>query len=322
MLDLLLIPLLLQVALPAGLLLWLALGRPRDGATWLMTVVLATGCIGLIAKSGLWLMLPAWLPAAYAALLLAAAAVSLRRLRAIAFRPRGSRAVAGLVLRGGAIVVVAALLAHVARGRRPPSGELVDLAFPLRSRTPAGRYLVVNGGSVTMLNAHRMTRKGERFTPYRGQSHAVDLVRTDRRGRRARGALPRDPAAYVIFGDSVVAPCTGRVAVAEDGHPDMPPPEADLVHLAGNHVIVACRDAWVLLGHLQRTSVRVTAGDAVHVGDVLGLVGNSGNTGEPHLHIHAQRPGTAAAPLGGEPLPIRLGGRYLVRNDRITPPGR
>ena len=52
-------------------------------------------------------------------------------------------------------------------------------------------------------------------------------------------------------------------------------------------------------------------------GDVLGLVGNSGNTGEPHLHVHAQRPGSAIARLSGEPVPIRLGGRYLVRNDRI-----
>ena len=52
-------------------------------------------------------------------------------------------------------------------------------------------------------------------------------------------------------------------------------------------------------------------------GHVLGRVGNSGNTGEPHLHVHAQRPGSTIAPLSGEPVPIRLGGRYLVRNDRV-----
>lgn len=51
--------------------------------------------------------------------------------------------------------------------------------------------------------------------------------------------------------------------------------------------------------------------------DGMGLVGNSGNTGEPHLHIHAQRPGSAIAPLSGEPVPVRFGGRYLVRNDRV-----
>jgi hypothetical protein len=35
------------------------------------------------------------------------------------------------------------------------------------------------------------------------------------------------------------------------------------------------------------------------------------------LHVHAQRPGSPIAPLSGEPVPIRLGGRYLVRNDRV-----
>ncbi len=39
--------------------------------------------------------------------------------------------------------------------------------------------------------------------------------------------------------------------------------------------------------------------------------------GEPHLHIHAQRPGSTIAPLSGEPVPTRFGGRYLVRNDRV-----
>jgi murein DD-endopeptidase MepM/ murein hydrolase activator NlpD len=61
-------------------------------------------------------------------------------------------------------------------------------------------------------------------------------------------------------------------------------------------------------------------GSAVAVGDWLGSVGNSGNTGEPHLHVHAQRPGPEGTPLGGDPLPILFYGRYLVRNDRVVVP--
>jgi hypothetical protein len=49
-------------------------------------------------------------------------------------------------------------------------------------------------------------------------------------------------------------------------------------------------------------------------------VGNSGNTGEPHLHVHAQRPGSASAPLGGAPLQILFDGRFPVRGDRIEVP--
>jgi len=61
-------------------------------------------------------------------------------------------------------------------------------------------------------------------------------------------------------------------------------------------------------------SVRVVAGQELQTGERLGEAGNSGNTGEPHLHIHAQTPGTADAPLAGTPLPIRIGGRYRYRN--------
>jgi murein DD-endopeptidase MepM/ murein hydrolase activator NlpD len=145
----------------------------------------------------------------------------------------------------------------------------------------------------------------------------VDLVRINRAGLRVAGLLPADPAAYLIYGDPVFAPCRGRVVVAEDGAADMPPPQVDRAHMAGNHVILECGSAWIVLGHLKRGSVAVQAGQIVELGHVLGFVGNSGNTGEPHLHIHAQRPGSTIAPLSGEPVPIRLDGRYLVRNDRV-----
>lgn len=43
-------------------------------------------------------------------------------------------------------------------------------------------------------------------------------------------------------------------------------------------------------------------------GDAIGLVGNSGSTTEPHLHIHAVDPGTHAG------VPITFEGRFPVRN--------
>ena len=38
--------------------------------------------------------------------------------------------------------------------------------------------------------------------------------------------------------------------------------------------------------HLQRNSVAVRTGDRVARGQVLGRLGNSGNTNAPHLHFH------------------------------------
>ncbi len=47
-------------------------------------------------------------------------------------------------------------------------------------------------------------------------------------------------------------------------------------------------------------SIRVKVGDRVHRGQVLGLVGNTGNSTEPHLHFHISN---ASSPLGSEGLP-------------------
>lgn len=55
----------------------------------------------------------------------------------------------------------------------------------------------------------------------------------------------------------------------------------------------------------------------VSLGDLLGEVGISGQTFEPHLHIHAQKPEPSEAPFSGETLQLTLDGRFPIRNDRI-----
>jgi murein DD-endopeptidase MepM/ murein hydrolase activator NlpD len=45
---------------------------------------------------------------------------------------------------------------------------------------------------------------------------------------------------------------------------------------------------YVLIAHFQRNSIQVGVGDRVEVGDQLGRTGNSGNSFEPHIHLHVQ----------------------------------
>jgi murein DD-endopeptidase MepM/ murein hydrolase activator NlpD len=55
----------------------------------------------------------------------------------------------------------------------------------------------------------------------------------------------------------------------------------------GNHVILDLGDGvYAVFAHLRRGSLRVAKGDRVQAGDLLGEVGNSGNSSEPHLHFH------------------------------------
>ena len=78
--------------------------------------------------------------------------------------------------------------------------------------------------------------------------------------------------------------------------------------------MLACGGVKVVLAHLKQGSVAVTPDMRVNQGSVLGQVGNSGNTSQPHLHLHAERDGEPGQILTGEGVPIGLGGRFLVRN--------
>jgi len=88
----------------------------------------------------------------------------------------------------------------------------------------------------------------------------------------------------------------------------MLPPDRDRSNARGNHVAIACAGIRVELAHLKKGSVRPRVGAQVQVGDHLGQVGNSGNTTEPHLHIHGVQPATG---LG---IPITFNGSAPVRN--------
>ena len=313
MLFTVLIPLMTQLVIPLGMLAWLLMGRHRNRAVWAAGAALLALYLGAMNIAGLWLILPWFMPFVYAALLVIVLA-STSRVAALPIGPQKSwewATMASLIVAGGA---VGSLVLNVTWNRQVP-GAAVPLKFPMRG----GTYLVVNGGGNTLINAHLATLEGERFKAYRGQSYGVDLVRITRLGLRARGMVPAEPTLYAIFGDTVYAPCTGTVVRTETDHPDMPPPQPDRRHMAGNYVLLDCGHAWVLMGHLLRGSVRVVEGQHADTGLVLGQVGNSGNSQEPHLHIHAQRPGTPNRPLGGQPLGLRFGHNYPARNDRIRP---
>lgn len=308
--------LLLQLALPLGIIAWV-LWAPARSRVGFGVQLAATALILLaLARLGLWVVPPWWMPRVYAVLLFAAAIVALRRRPPLTTWPAGTGplALVALFLAGGGLGAV--LLGAAWGGRRVPVESPFELAIPFDS----GRYLVLNGGSSPRINAHLklLDTTVARFATWRGSAHGVDLVAISASGLRARGVRPADPAAYESFGMPVMAPCGGHVVAAVGGFPDLPVGEIDSLHRAGNHVIIRCDDVDVVLAHFRSGSVRVDVGDFVVVGQPVGEMGNSGASDEPHLHIHAQHPGQdPGAPLAAEPLPIRIGGLYLVRGDRI-----
>ncbi len=308
----------LQFVLPVLLLTGIARFPPDGKLNFWIQVVATALALFAVALAGLWIALPWWLANVYPIVFGVCAVLGGQRspwtgggpagvaewLHAIAFTALGAFA---------ASVIVSALA-----GRIAPEGEAVELAFPL----PSGTYLVVNGGSDLVVNTHRrmLDERDPRLTRYRGSAGAVDFVALDALGLTADGFAPDDPRQYHVFGREVKAPCGGEVIHAEDGHPDRAAGEPDRDSFAGNHVILRCGAFDVVLAHFTPGSLAVKEGDRVRAGTFLARAGNSGASDAPHLHVHAQKPGGPLSPMSGEPVAVRFGGRYLVRNDRYTVP--
>ena len=268
-------------------LLWRKPRRPLTG--WLATLLLTSGIVGFSVLAAPWGWFGVPLRFAIALLFVVAVAMSLRKQPDPDAVPTGPFRV-GLMAIIGVFFGVGAI--GVVRAHRVPPGA-IDVGFPLTR----GAYLVVQGGSEPAANYHAQ---------HPAQRYAVDLVKLNRAGMRARGLYPNDAKAYAIFGDTVVSPCDGTVASAVDSFPDAARISLDVKTPAGNHVILRCGDVDITLAHLQRGSVAVRTGARVTRGTALGRAGNSGNSTEAHLHVHAERSAVG--------VPLRFDGRWLVRN--------
>lgn len=56
---------------------------------------------------------------------------------------------------------------------------------------------------------------------------------------------------------------------------------------AGNHVMIQGKEGYIVfLAHLKNQSILVTEGEQVRQGQEIGMLGNSGNSTMPHLHIN------------------------------------
>ena len=139
-------------------------------------------------------------------------------------------------------------------------------------------------------------------------------------GLRTSGISPADPNLYEIYGADVRAPCSGPVLVVIDGVPDNAVPTMNREAMTGNSVVIECNGLAVVLAHFIPGSITVLEGESVEAGQKIAEVGNSGNSGEPHLHLHAQTIAPSETPISGEPLWLTIEGKFPVRNTRFTVP--
>lgn len=114
----------------------------------------------------------------------------------------------------------------------------------------------------------------------------------------------RAPATMARRGVNVLAPAMGVVARVRDGEPDGAFIRGGVAALAGrdcgNGVRIDHEGGWSSqLCHMRPGSLRVREGERVSAGQALGLVGLSGRSNFPHVHISMWRGQTRVDPLTG-----------------------
>jgi murein DD-endopeptidase MepM/ murein hydrolase activator NlpD len=169
-----------------------------------------------------------------------------------------------------------------------PTAAILPIEPPLD-----GAWLTFWGGNSEFLNYHVVAPQ---------QRHALDIVIWEDGATYSGDGLEVDD--YYAYGQDLYAPVAGEIVAVESSLADMPPALAQTADPrlaeeaaamaadqgpAGNHVVIETEQGfYVYLAHMKPDSATVAVGDVVVAGDVVGQVGNTGNTSEPHIHIHAQ----------------------------------
>jgi Peptidase family M23 len=186
--------------------------------------------------------------------------------------------------------------------------ELPQIMSPLRGKS------WVAGSAPSNSSPHRRTIIIYEGKPHIAQRYAIDWVQFGSDNKTYTGNS-KDNRSYHCFGLEAYAVADATVVEVKDGLPENVPNEKPAVPInfetvAGNHVNLDLGGGvFAMYAHLQPGSIRVKVGDRVTVGQVIGLVGNTGNSSEPHLHFQLMNHNN---PLGSEGLPYTFATFYVA----------
>jgi hypothetical protein len=193
------------------------------------------------------------------------------------------------------------------------SSAAVPSQFSHRVFSPDG--LVAEGGSVAVQTGTTLIAppvKGDRWYAANGPSNfdrhhrssiidiafkciiaqrfATDWLQFGSSGRLFSGD-GKKCTDYYCYGSDLLAVANGTVVEARDGIPEGVPPNnyaaTTLQNVFGNSVILDIGDGrYAAYAHIIPGTLTVGIGETVTQGQVVGKLGNSGNTTGPHLHFH------------------------------------
>jgi len=168
--------------------------------------------------------------------------------------------------------------------RIPVERQAVAIGAPVR-----GEWAAFNGPSNA--SGHRRLILALDGHVASGQRFAIDFLQVDSAGNSRRpGSDPLKNESYYAYGTELLAVADGVVVATKDSIPQNVPGgravKIDLVTVGGNYVGIDIGGGrYALYAHVQPGSLRVKVGDRVKRGQAIALLGNSGNSTEPHVHF-------------------------------------
>lgn len=176
-------------------------------------------------------------------------------------------------------------------------------------------YIVGDGCCDSIRHVRALLALNGHFTL--AQRFAIDWEQADPDNRLVNGDT-RTLANYTIYGREVLAVADGTVVSSRNDLPEQVPgalPQGITIdQVDGNFVVLDIGGGnYVLYAHMQPGSVTVKAGAKVKRGEVLGKVGNTGNTQAPHLHLHVM---DGPSPLASNGIPYVFDSFKLTAIDK------
>lgn len=181
--------------------------------------------------------------------------------------------------------------------------QVVVLGEPIKG----GRWINLNGCCDFANSAHRRVVRsvdGKEFFPER---YSIDIMEVDESNNLFVGD-PNLNESWLGYGAELIAVADGVVSRVVKGLPDNKPGESppfpiSLSDGAGNIVILYIGNGtYVLYAHLiPGSNDHLEVGDLVKKGEKVGLLGNTGQSGAPHLHFQVMD-GNSIAQAEGLPF--------------------
>jgi hypothetical protein len=185
----------------------------------------------------------------------------------------------------------------------------ISQKLPIIGPPLSGKGWVAANGCCGATAIHRSSNLPINGGIFFAQRFAIDWMQIDDAGRFIKGD-PSDVHSYTCYGADILAVADGTVVDTLNNLDDQKPgtlPDPKTINVQnvdGNHVVIDLGDGvFAFYAHMQKDSVTVSPGALVKRGQVLGKLGNTGNTSAPHLHFHLME---GPSVLGSNGIPYEM----------------